>query len=69
MNAFLVFCWIADEVGIVYWISATIYVTSGSKMSKTHTEVNLFCPFSLDELRQAIMAMMNRKNELEEQNR
>uniref|UniRef100_A0A8B9G0Z5 Sorting nexin 29 n=1 Tax=Amazona collaria TaxID=241587 RepID=A0A8B9G0Z5_9PSIT len=28
-----------------------------------------FCPFSLDELRQAIVAMMNRKDELEEQNR
>uniref|UniRef100_A0A8C6J220 Uncharacterized protein n=1 Tax=Melopsittacus undulatus TaxID=13146 RepID=A0A8C6J220_MELUD len=31
--------------------------------------INLFCPFSLDELRQAIVAMMNRKDELEEQNR
>uniref|UniRef100_A0A672TT65 Sorting nexin 29 n=1 Tax=Strigops habroptila TaxID=2489341 RepID=A0A672TT65_STRHB len=41
---------------------ATMYMT-------IHTGIHLFCPFSLDELRQAIVAMMTRKDELEEQNR
>lgn len=34
-----------------------------------YTDVNPFCSFFSDELRQAIVAMMNRKDELEEQNR
>uniref|UniRef100_A0A8C0UKB5 Sorting nexin 29 n=1 Tax=Cyanistes caeruleus TaxID=156563 RepID=A0A8C0UKB5_CYACU len=37
--------------------------------SKMYTDINPFCSFFLDELRQAIVAMMNRKDELEEQNR
>uniref|UniRef100_A0A8C0UH91 Sorting nexin 29 n=1 Tax=Cyanistes caeruleus TaxID=156563 RepID=A0A8C0UH91_CYACU len=40
-----------------------------SEMSKMYTDINPFCSFFLDELRQAIVAMMNRKDELEEQNR
>lgn len=53
-------------------INDTVYVTVRSEMNQNiNGNEPFFVPsfLSLDELRQAIVAMMNRKDELEEQNR
>uniref|UniRef100_A0A672TWA2 Sorting nexin 29 n=1 Tax=Strigops habroptila TaxID=2489341 RepID=A0A672TWA2_STRHB len=59
-----------DDSDVLFPVSAVgSYSQTGRYFNLPYSRIHLFCPFSLDELRQAIVAMMTRKDELEEQNR